>query len=143
MTRRRSSQTSAEVRTPGGHGRKGQPIRDRALAALLSAPSIAAAAAVAGIHEKTLRAWLKTDAPFQAAYTESREAVFSAALGRVLVLSETAVATLEGLLHDTQPPAVRFSAAKALVEIGLHQRDAAAILQRLDELDAQAVTRKE
>ena len=138
MARRsRSPQSPADSRTSSGHGRKSPAVRDRALAALLSAPSIAAAAQVAGLDESTLRAWLKTDAPFQAAYAEARQAVFDAALGRIEILSATAVATLEGLMHDTQPPAVRFQAARSLVELGLHQRDADIILKKLDAMEAQ------
>jgi hypothetical protein len=43
---------------------------------------------------------------------------------------------LEDLLDAKDHPTVRLGAARTLVEIGMHQHDAATIVRRLDEIEA-------
>jgi len=50
----------------GGHGRKPDPARERAIVALLSERSLTAAANRAGVSERTLRRWLADDRAFRA-----------------------------------------------------------------------------
>ena len=120
---------------PVGHGAKTAAVRERAILALLSEPSITKAAARAGVAEQTLRRWLTEDAAFQAAYEAARHATFQAALSRIPALTGKAVTTLDDLLGSANPPAVRLGAARTVAEIGMHQHDAETILRKLDEIE--------
>ena len=136
-TRRRVAQSSADQRnTRGGHGAKTAAVREQAIVALLSAPTIVEAAARVGIGESTLRGWLSDDPAFQAEYEAARRATFQAAINRIPALAARAVDTLAALLEDKEPPAVRLGAARTVAEIGLYQHDAETILKKLDALEA-------
>jgi hypothetical protein len=111
-------------------------VREQAIVALLSAPTIVEAAARVGIGESTLRGWLSDDPSFQAAYEAARRATFQAALNRIPALTGRAVDTLAALLGDQEPPTVRLGAARTVAEIGMHQYDAETILRKLDEIEA-------
>jgi hypothetical protein len=119
-----------------GHGAKPEAVREQAIVALLSEPSIGKAAAACGLGEKTLRRWLTDDAAFQAAYEAARRATFQAAISRIPALTVKAVDTLAALLADKEPPAVRLGAARTVAELGQHQYDAETILKKLDEIEA-------
>jgi hypothetical protein len=111
-------------------------MRDQAILALLSEPTIGEAAARCGIAEKTLHRWLTDDAAFQAAFEAARQATFKAAISRIPALTVRAVDTLADLLADKEPPAVRLGAARTVADIGLHQYDAETIVRKLDEIEA-------
>ena len=104
----RRPQTPAGTRThaPVGHGAKTAAVRDQAILALLSEPTIAQAAARCGVDEKTLRRWLAEEA-FTAAYEAARKTTFRAAISRIPALTVRAVETLADLLGTSKPPAVR------------------------------------
>jgi len=110
-------------------------VREQAILALLSEPTIARAAARCGLGEKTLRRWLAEDA-FKAEYDAARRTIFQAAISRIPALTVRAVETLADLLGATNPPAVRLGAARTVAEIGMHQHDAETILKKLDDLEA-------
>ena len=111
-------------------------LQHLAHAALLSEPTIVAAAARVGMGESTLRRWLTEDTAFQADYEAARHATFQAALRRIPALTARAVDTLADLLGDATHPAVRLGAARTVAEIGMHQYDAETILKKLDNLEA-------
>ena len=121
---------------PAGHGAKTSAVREQAILALLSEPTIGRAAARCGIAEKTLRRWLTDDAAFQAEYEAARHVTFQAAISRIPTLTERAVDTLADLLGATKHPAVRLGAARTVAEIGMHQYDAETILRKLGDLEA-------
>ncbi len=128
---------SADVRkNRAGHGAKPAAVRDQAILALLSEPTIGEAAARCGIAEKTLHRWLTDDAVFLAAFEAARQATFKAAISRIPALTVRAVDTLAALLGEKEPPAVRLGAARAVTDIGLHQHDAETIMRKLDEIEA-------
>ncbi len=133
----RRQQKAADVRKTAGHGAKSQAVRDRAILALLSEKSIPKAAAKCRIGERTLHRWLTSDAAFQAAYSEARQAAFEAGMSRVQALTGKAVDTLEELLGEKKHPNVRLGAARTVAEIGIHQHDAETILRKLDEIETQ------
>ena len=120
---------------PAGHGAKTAAVREQAIVALLSEPTIGKAAARVGMGGCTLRRWLTEDAAFQAAYEAARHTTFQAALSRIPALTVRAVETLEDLLGDTTHPAVRLGAARTVAEIGMHQYDAETLLRKLDDLE--------
>jgi hypothetical protein len=111
-------------------------VREQAILALLSEPTIKEAAARVRIGESTLRGWMTEDAAFQAAYEAARHATFQAALRRIPALTGRAVETLADLLDDATSPAVRLGAARTVAEIGMHQYDGETILRKLDEIEA-------
>ena len=139
MTRKtgsRSPQTPAGKRSSRGHGAKSGVVRERAILALLSEPTIVKAAAKSGVDESTLRRWIAADETFKTAYAEARRATFEAGMGRIQALTARAVETLEELLDDKKYPNVRLGAARTIAEIGIHQNDAETILRKLEEIEA-------
>jgi hypothetical protein len=80
---------------PKGHGAKTVAVRERAVAALMSEPTIARAAKRAGVNERTLRRWLAEDQAFKVAYATARRATFQDAMDRIQVVTARAVETLE------------------------------------------------
>ena len=100
----RRAQTSGDERkTRVGHGAKTAAVREQAILALLSEPTIVAAAARVGMGESTLRRWLTEDAAFQAEYEAARHVTFQAALSRIPALTVRAVEDARRLArrHDT------------------------------------------
>jgi len=132
----RRQQKAADVRETAGHGAKSQAVRDRAILALLSEKSIPKAAAKCRIGERTLHRWLTSDAAFQAAYAEARQAAFQAGMSRVQALTGKAIDTLDELLDAEKYPNVRLGAARTVAELGIHQHDAETILRKLDEIES-------
>ena len=128
--------TADDRKSGAGHGAKTAAVREQAILALLSEPTIAKAAARCGVAEKTLRRWLTADPAFQAEYEAARHATFQAALSRIPALTVRAVDTFADLLGTSKPPAVRLGAARTVAEIGMHQYDAETILRKLDDLEA-------
>jgi hypothetical protein len=125
-----------------GHGAKTAAAREQSILALLSERSIGHAAAKVGIGERTLRRWLSEDTAFKAEYDAARQATFQAAVSRIASLTVRAMEVLEELLTHTKYPAVRLGAARTVVEIGMHQHDADAIIRKLDEIEAAQERRK-
>ena len=111
-------------------------MREQAIVALLSEPSIGQAAARCKIGEKTLRRWLTDDTVFQGEFEAARHATFQAAISRIPALTVKAVATLAALLAAKERPAVRLGAARTVSELGQHQYDADTIMRKLDEIEA-------
>ena len=133
----RRQQKATDLRETAGHGAKSQAVRDRAILALLSEKSIPEAAAKCRIGERTLHRWLTSDAAFQAAYSEARQAAFEAGMSRVQALTGKAVDTLDELLDAKEYPNVRLGAARTVAELSIHQHDAETILRKLDEIEAE------
>lgn len=119
-----------------GHGAKTAAVREQAIVALLSEPTIGKAAARCGIGERTLHRWLIDDKTFQAEYEAARHATFQAAISRIPALTVRAVEALSDLLNAATQPAVRLGAARTVAEIGMHQYDGETILRKLDEIEA-------
>ena len=130
-------QMPAHVRPEAkGHGAKSDAVRERAVVALLSENTIAAAAERCGVDERTLRRWMGNDEAFKQDLTAARRATFETAMHRVQALSAQAVETLAALMAESAPPTVRLGAARSVAELGLHQADAEVILRKLAEIEA-------
>jgi hypothetical protein len=109
---------------------------------LLVQGSLQAAAAASGIHEKTLRQWLRDDAVFQMAYREARRAVVQHAITQVQRASGEAVETLRSVMQDTEAPAsARVSAAKAILETAVKGVELEDLAARIAALEAQGEPR--
>ena len=131
-------QAPADVRGGGacGHGAKSEAVRGRAILALLSERTYAAAAVRCGVNEKTLRRWVVEDESFKRELAQARSAMFEEGMNRTQALAAQAIDTLATLMGRTAPPAVRLGAARTVVELGIQRHDADTILRRLNELEA-------
>lgn len=118
-----------------GHGAKSEAVREQAILALLSEKTLEKAASRAGVAVLTLRRWMSDDEAFKAEYHAARRAVYEAGISRVNALVGKAVDTLDDLMNCTNP-AVQLGASRAIVDVGMYQQDASAIMQKLDEIEA-------
>lgn len=102
-----------------GHGQKLNRNQEKAIAALLSNPSIPAAAKAIEVGESTLSRWLKISI-FQAAYRSARKQVVSLAIAKVQAAMTEAVDTLKFVMNDAESPAsTRVAAARTILDLGI------------------------
>lgn len=110
------------------------PRQHLAISALLTEPTIKAAAEQAGCGERTLRGWL--DEPvFQAAYRAVLDQALDQARSRMLQLSGSAVATLERNMTCGRP-AIEVSAANSILDKALKFKELGDLAARLEALEA-------
>jgi transposase-like protein len=93
------------------------PKQRTGLLALLSTPSVAAAARASGLSRETLHRWLR-DPDFRAELDWHRDEAFRIGLCRVVSAAERAVETLTELLRYGSPR-VQLKAAKATLGLVL------------------------
>ncbi len=111
-----------------------------ALAALLSEPTLARAAAKAGVSERTLRYWMRRPR-FLRAYRRRRRQVVEAVVGRVQASMGEALDALRALL-GCDGPAVRCRAALGLLEHGLRALEWTDTLDRVEQLEKRLAARE-
>ncbi len=104
----------SDAEAPKGHGEKWTRKHYEAVLALVSEPTIAAAAKQAGISEKTLWRWMQCE-KFAEQYRAARRQVVTVALCNLQQTAGQAVETLRRNLACGQP-AVEVRAAVAIVE---------------------------
>jgi hypothetical protein len=117
-----------------GHGEKLSRKQDGAIAALLTEPTIEAAAVKAGVSESTLKNWLKRE-QFQLAYRAARQTVLERTVGRLLALSTEALATLQALL-SCDSPQTRCRAALGILEQSSRGVELLDLAGRLEAMEA-------
>jgi hypothetical protein len=119
-----------------GPGEKLTRKQEVAIAALLTAPTIADAAQAATISEPTLWRWLQRE-DFQTAYRHARREAVSQAVAYLQRVAGEAVDTLRAVMQDSQNPAsARVSAARVVLELsirGIELEDLEARLQVLEQ----------
>jgi hypothetical protein len=86
-----------------GHGQKLTRTQEAVIAALLTEPTHAAAAAQAGVSEATLHRWLHLP-QFQSAYRQARRAVVEVAIGHLQQVTVEAVEALQRNISCGHPP---------------------------------------
>jgi hypothetical protein len=119
-----------------GHGEKLSHKHERAIAALLVAPSVTAAARQVGVNENTLLRWLK-GTTFQTAYREARRAVVQHAIVQVQRATGEAVETLRSVMRDADAAAsARVSAAKAILDTAVKAVELEDLESRIGALEA-------
>ncbi len=112
------------------------PKQNKVLAALLTAPSKAAAAQAAGISPRTLRDYL-ADPEFQAAYRQAFSGLVEDATRQAQQSLAPALSTLREIVGDRgQDAQARISAARAILSHGLKLIETTDILDLLTELEA-------
>jgi hypothetical protein len=113
-----------------------EPAQERAIVALLSEPTLRAAASSAGISESTLWRWLR-DPAFRVAYRRARQEVLERATARLAALVGVAVEALSEIVADRAvSPHVRVSAASRIVEFALKAAEIEDVQARLEKLES-------
>lgn len=114
--------------------------QEHLIAALLTKPTIAAAARAIGINESTARRWLKESA-MKTAWLEARRQSMDHAIFALQQASTSAVTTLIKMLKSDQD-AVKLRAAQIILEMGIKGIELADMEQRIEALEA-AILQKE
>ncbi len=113
--------------------------QERAIVALLDAPTIAKAAEAIGVCERTLYRWLD-DPDFAAAYRKARRQAFGVAIGLVQKYAPVAVNCLVRVTTDANAPAsAKVAAATALLRFGregIETDDLAVRVEALEQVEA-------
>lgn len=111
------------------------PQQQRAIVALLSASSVAAAAKDAGVGERTLFRWLQDDA-FLSAYRHARKQAVNQAMAKLQRYSSEAVDTLYQVMTTSGYDSAKIHAAKVILEYTHRSVELEEIEQRLAALEA-------
>jgi hypothetical protein len=110
--------------------------QERAILALLSAPTISAAAANVGIGETTLYLWLK-EPSFAAAYRDARREAVQHALGRLQEASSEAAEVLKTVMNDPKTPANnKIAAASKILDMSVKGVELDDLAARIAALEA-------
>ena len=110
----------------------------RAVEALLREPTLARAAAAAGVNERTLRRWLSEPA-FRSAVLAARRDAFGQAIGLTQRYAPVAVATLVKVMNDAAATAsAKVAAAAVLLKFGREGMELDDLAERLDALERAA-----
>jgi len=121
-----------------GHGEKRTRKQQQAIAALLTAPTIAEAAAGCGISEKTLWRWSQ-QSEFAAAYRKAQQRLLESAINALRQAALTFADTLRVVAADVRaPPASRATAARSGLEVLLKAITIQDLEQRVNELERSA-----
>ena len=111
------------------------PKKEKALAALLAAPTVKAAAQAAGITDSAYRRY-KKDPEFMQEYRRRCTEMLDNATSSAKAAFPPAVERLRGIVEDdTQAPQQQIAAARALLEYGLRLTEAADFEARLKALE--------
>jgi hypothetical protein len=116
-----------------GHGERLSRDQEKAIAALLVAPTLGAAADQAGVHPNTLRSWMRQPA-FAAAYAEARQELLRRTVHRMQAAMLTAVVALEKDC-GSEVFEQRFQAAGLLLHTGLKAAEQLNLLERVEGLE--------
>src|SRR5688572_29219747 len=116
-----------------GHGQKRERLADRALAALLSEPTVAQAATKAGVSESTLLRWL-AEPSFKARYRDARRQVVELAVTGLQQATSEAVATLSRNMR-CGVPASEIAAAKAVLDFAVKGVELVDLAERVESLE--------
>ena len=111
--------------------------QQKALAALLTSPSKAAAAKAAGISPRTLRDYL-ADPEFQTAYRDAFGNMVEDATRQAQQAISPALSTLREIVEDREEDAqARISAARAILSHSVKLTETTDVLNRLAELETE------
>jgi hypothetical protein len=118
-------------------------MEDRALAALLTEPTIAQAATTAGVSESTLLRWV-AEPSFKARYRDARRQVVELAVTGLQQATSEAVETLSRNLQCGVPSS-EIAAAKTILDFavkGVELVDLAERVEALEQASEQAAERE-
>ena len=111
--------------------------------ALLSYPTVEAAAQSVGVSARTATRWLKSP-EFRDAYVESRQATIEAAAGLLRASASGCIETLAMIAIDKESPATaRVSAAKSVLDTMLKITELSELEARLRTLESNIIAETE
>jgi hypothetical protein len=110
------------------------PKQKKGLAAILTQPTLTAAAQAAGVAGKTMDRWLKQPA-FMAELKTKQAAVIDRASGRLIQELGKAIDTLANLAENAESESVRRQAAGELIDKCFAIRERTELEARLSELE--------
>lgn len=116
-----------------GHGQKLTRRFEVALAALLTEPTLAAAATKAGVSESTLARWLQRP-DLRAAYRAARREIVESAIATLQRSTSEAVETLRRNLSN-ESASVQVRSAVAILEHATRAIDRVDLLERIEALE--------
>jgi len=105
--------------------------------ALACGATVDSAARAAGVAPRTAQRRLN-DAEFRGRLRAMRGDMVERATAMLTAAAMESVKTLMALQQPTIPPAVRLGAARAVLEIGMRQRESSELTDRIAALEAQA-----
>ncbi len=109
---------------------------ETAIAALLTAQTVAEAAKACGLGETTLYRWL-VDGDFQTRFREAKRAALDQAIAHLHGIATEAVATLRAVMTDDSAPAnARVTAARTVLEMAVKSAELDELTVRVAELEA-------
>ncbi len=110
-------------------------LHELAIAALMTEPTIEAAAQRAGITGRTLQAWL-TQEEFIGKWNAAKRALVQTATTRLRSGMIASIAALEQIRDDKETPAsVKVSASRTILEFALRASELEDLSERLDRLE--------
>ena len=118
-----------------GHGEKMTRKQDDLLAALLTSPSVMAAAKKAGVSESSARRWMKLSA-FAEAYRDARREGVTHAIALLQRNTHAAVAAILRNLSEDQQPAIQLRAAELALKFAMEGIELEDLAARIEELEA-------
>ena len=125
-----------------GHGAKIVRKQEDAIGALLTQPTVAASAVVAGVGEKTLRRRLQNPG-FQAAYREARRVAFGRAIGRAQQAAGLAMSLLIETMQDPKAlPSIRLRATEDVWKIAHETFKTEDLESRVSRLEERSSTKR-
>src|SRR5262249_33142016 len=117
---------------PGeGHGEKRTRKQEQLIAALLSHPTIEAAAKSVGISDATAGRWMKTP-EFQAVYSKARREAMRQTTARLQEAAAEAVDALREVQRTGESESARVSAARTILEQSMKAADLEDVQTRLE-----------
>jgi hypothetical protein len=119
----------------GGHGEKLSRRREQALAALLSEPTLAGAAAKAGVGERTLLRWLQRQ-DFKRAFREARRQIVEGSIATLQATTGEGVETLRRNLTN-ESASVQVRAAIAILDHAVKAVELVDLMERVEALEAE------
>jgi transposase len=120
-----------------GHGSKLPRKSEALIAALLTEPTIEAAAAKVDIGHSTARRWLR-DPDFAQQYREARQDCMAQATARLQQATGEAVEGLREVLKKGESEAAKVSAARCILDSALRATELEDIKDRIEALEAAA-----
>jgi DNA-binding MurR/RpiR family transcriptional regulator len=114
----------------------------RAIAALISEPTIAAAARAASVGEATIYRWL-SERHFADTYRSARREAVNQAVANLQRSSSDAAAVLASIMNDaSEKGATRLAAAKTVLEMAIKAVEMEDLTRRIEALEAAQGARK-
>ena len=118
-----------------GHGEKLSRKKEQAVMALITEPTIKAAADKIGITTATLYKWLKLP-EFRSAYMEAKRETVSVAITRLQQVAVEAVDALRSIMNDPNKAAsARVAAARTILEMAIKAVEIEDLEVRIEELE--------